>query len=164
MRNTIPILFVAVTVVVGCHSPSMVHNQTATPPVTVTALFRPILITTLGTHTSPDGTWRIRVSETSLELSRSAAYSDGKGLTMSGWDTDSPQGWTAHAAWLVFAETKSRVWAYDGNRSLMLLAYTSLGTNSSATLYNSPRFPCAVPTEVFARLSEPAQNEIQKDE
>lgn len=164
MRNTIPILFVAATVLAGCHSPSQVHTQKAAPTVAALPPFHPMLITVFGTHSSPDGTWRIRVSETSLELSRSAAYSDGKGLTISGWDTDSPQGWTAHAGWLVFAESKSRVWAYDGNRSLMLLVYTSLGTNSSATFYISPRLPCAVPMEVFSRLSEPAQNEIQKDE
>lgn len=162
--NIIPIVFIGATVLVGCHSPSIVHTQTAVLPAAAPAPFRPMLITTFGTHTSPDGTWRIGVSETSLDLSRSAAYSDGKGLTMSGWNTDSPQGWTAHAGWLIFTENKSRVWAYDGNRSLVLLAYSSFGTNSSATFYNSPRFPCAVPTEVFSHMSEPAQKDIQTNE
>jgi hypothetical protein len=166
MRNIIPIVFTAVTVLVGCHSPSMVHTQTAAPTVAAPPPFRPMLITTLGTKTSPDGTWRIGVSETSLDLSRSAAYSDGKGLTVSGWTTTgfgTASPWMAHAGWFVFIESKSRVWAYDGDRTLILDAYTSFGTNSSGATYSS-RFPCAVPTEVFSRLSEPAQKDIQKHE
>jgi hypothetical protein len=31
MRNIIPIIFVAATVLVGCHSPSMVQTKTAAP-------------------------------------------------------------------------------------------------------------------------------------
>jgi hypothetical protein len=163
MRNINPILFVAATLLVGCHSPSKAHTQrgVAAPPP-----FRPMLITTLGTKTSPDGIWRIGVSESSLDLSRSAAYSDGKGTTMSGWTTTgfgTAGPWAAHAGWFVYIESESRVWAYDGNHGLILDVETPSGPNSGGTIYSS-RFPCAVPTEVFSRLSERKQKEIQTRE
>jgi hypothetical protein len=133
MRYIIPIIFVAATLLVGCHSPSQIHTQAAAPPP-----FHPMLITTLGTKTSPDGIWRIGVSESSLDLSRSAA----------------------HAGWFVYIESEFRVWAYDGDRSLILQTETPSGPNSGGTTY-SGRFPCAVPAEVFSRLPEQKQKEIQ---
>jgi hypothetical protein len=165
MRNILPILFLAVTVLVGCHSASMVHTQTAAPTVAARPPFRPMLITTLGTNTTPDGTWRIAVSEASLDLSRSHA-AHGEGWTTSGWTTTgfgTASPWTAHAGWFVFIESEFRVWAYDGDRRLILKTYTSSGVNSSSTIYDSG-FPCVVPTEVFSRLSEPAQKAIEKHE
>ena len=165
MRNINPILFVAAAVLVGCHSPSLVHIQTAAPTVAAPPPFRPMLITSLGTNTTPDGTWRIAVSEASLDLSRSAA-AHGEGWRSSGWTTTgfgTASPWTAHTGWFVFIESESRVWAYDGDRLLILKAYTSNGRDSSSTIYDS-RFPCAVPTAVFSRLSEPAQKAIEKHE
>jgi hypothetical protein len=158
MRYIIPIFFVAATLLVGCHSPSQIHTQAAAPPP-----FHPMLITTLGTKTSPDGIWRIGVSESSLDLSRSAAYNDGKGMMMSGWTTTgfgTTSPWTAHAGWFVYIESEFRVWAYDGDRSLILQTETPSGPNSGGTTY-SGRFPCAVPAEVFSRLPEQKQKEIQ---
>jgi hypothetical protein len=163
MRNIIPIVFVAATVLVGCHSPATVHTQTATPAVAAPPPFRPMLITMLGTNTTPDGTWRIGVSEHSLDLSRSAS-AHGEGWTSSGWTTtgfgtDSP--WTSHEGWFVFIESESRVWAYDGDRALYLLTATANGGNSSSGVCGPSRFPCAVPIQVFSRLSEPAQRAIE---
>jgi len=83
MRYNIAVILLAATVLAGCHSPSPVHTQTAAP-----LPFRPMLITTLGTKTSPGGVWRIGVSENSLDLSRSAAYSDGEGNDGVGMDND----------------------------------------------------------------------------
>jgi hypothetical protein len=163
MRRIMPIVFVAASVLVGCHSPSMVRTQTAAPTVAVWPAFRPMLIATLGTNTSPDGTWRIGVSEHSLDLSHSAAHSDGKGMSMSEWTTTgfgTASPWTAHAGGFVFIESESRVWAYDGDRVLILNTETSNGPKSSGTTYSS-RFPSAVPTEVVSRLSEPAQKAIE---
>jgi hypothetical protein len=123
-------------------------------------------MTTLGTHATPDGTWRITVSAHSLDLSRSTAHSDGKGTTISGWTTTgfgTASPWTAHAGWFVFIESESRAWAYDGDRLLILDTETSNGNNSSGATYCG-RFPCAVPTEVFSRLSEPARKAIQAHE
>jgi hypothetical protein len=152
MRNIIPILFVAATVLAGCHSPSMVHTQTAAP-----APFHPMFITTRGTNTSPDGIWRVGVSAAgdSLDLSPHQSLK-GEGWTDSVWITDSPQGWKANAGWFVFIETESRVWAYDGDSHLSLLAVTP----TWGTWYGPSRFPCAVPTEVLSRLSELAPKAI----
>ena len=165
MRTLIPIIIVAAAVLVGCHSPSTVGTQTAAPTAAARPPFHPMLVTTLGVKTTPDGAWRVSVSKASLDLSHSIS-AHGEGWTTSGWDTtswrsdDRPQWWTAHAGWFVFVESESRVWAYSGDRILILLGYTTLsGTNSSATIYDS-RFPCAVPTEVFSRLSEPARRAI----
>jgi hypothetical protein len=165
LRYITSIIFVAATVLVGCHSPSLVHTQTADPIAPALPPFRPLLIATLGTNTTPDGTWRIGVSETSLDLSRSAA-AHGDGWTSSGWTTTgfgTASPWTAHPGWFVFTENESRAWAYDGDRSLILLTYASSGRNSSSTVYDN-RYPCAVPAEVFSRLSEPAQKSIQTHE
>jgi hypothetical protein len=166
MRNIIPILFVVATLLVGCHSPSKAHTQKVAPAVAALTPFRPMLITTLGTKTSPDGIWRIGVSESSLDLSRSAAYSDGKGTTMSGWTTTgfgTAGPWAAHAGWFVYIESDARVWAYDGDRSLILDAEMPSGPNSGGAIY-CDRFPCAVPSEVVSRLSERKQKEIQTRE
>jgi len=156
MRNIVPILFVAATVLVGCHSPSMLHTQTA-----ALAPFHPMFITTRGTNTSPDGIWRVAVSAAgdSLDLSHHQSLT-GEGWTNSVWTTDSPQGWMAQAGWFVFIESESRVWAYDGVRSLSLLTVTP----TSGAWYGPGRFPCAVPSEVFSRLSEPARKAIQTHE
>jgi hypothetical protein len=170
MRNTIPILFVAATVLVGCQSPSTVHTQTAAATVAAPAPFRPMLITTLGTNTTSDGAWQIVVSDPSLGLSHSAA-AHGEGWTGSGWITTSfpyptgmtgpNTGWTAQAGWFVFIESNFRVWAYDGDRLLMLQTYTPSTNGAAMVSYYSPRFPCAVPTDVVSRLSEKAQKVIQ---
>src|SRR5436190_6630952 len=127
MRNIIPVVFVAATALVGCHSSSRVHTQTAAPNVAAPPSFRPMLMTTLGTNTSSDGTWRIGVSEGSVDLSHSTGHDDGKGFTTSGWSTVSPQEWKAQTGWFVFVESGSRVWVYDGDRKLLLDTKTSSG-------------------------------------
>lgn len=168
MRYIIPILFVAATFLVGCQSPPVTSNQTAAAPPT----FRPMFVTTLGTNTTADGTWRIAVSDTSLDLSRSIGYGDGKGFKMSGWSTTTipaptkqAVGWTTtHQGWFVFAESESRVWAYDGDRLLVLHTYASSGNNSHEAIYYSGNLPCTVPTEVFSRLTERTQRDIQTHE
>jgi hypothetical protein len=161
MHNVIPTLFVAATALVGCQSPSMVQNQTAAATVEAPAPFRPMLITTLGTNTTPDATWRIGVSETSLDLSHSAA-AHGEGWTSRGWLTTGLDWWRCRAGWFVFTESESKVWAYDGDREVILLTYASSGKNSSSMIYDSHAgFPCAVPADVASRLSEPAQRIIR---
>jgi hypothetical protein len=167
MRTLIPIILVATTALVGCHSPTAIRTQPATPATKAPPPFRPTLVNMFGTHITPDGLWRVAASKASLDLSRSAS-AQGEGWTTSGWTTDSwqsgdkPQWWTAHQGWFVFIESESRVWAYSGDRLVTLLDYTALSaTNSSATIYCSPRFPCAVPAAVYSHLSEPARRAIE---
>jgi hypothetical protein len=163
MHHIIPVLFVVAAVLMGCHSPRVVPSQTTPSNVAAPPPFRPMLITTLGTNATPDGTWRVAVSEASLDLSHSYA-AHGEGWTTSGWTTTgfgTASPWTAQPGWFVFIESESRVWAYDGDRRLILKTYTSSGVNSSSCVYDSG-FPGAVPAEVFSRLSEPARKAIKK--
>jgi hypothetical protein len=168
MRNIVPILLGTATLLVGCHSPSAVHTQTAAAAAVAIPPFHPMLITNSCTRTSLDGTWRIGVSETSVAVSRFP------GLTGEGWPARSKEGestqsipWTAHKGWLVFAETHFRVWAYDGNRLLMLFTFSETWDKWSWAQGNSGSGPfygdagCPVPAEVFTRLSEQARKEVQ---
>ncbi|MCX6925159.1 MAG: hypothetical protein NT154_18395 [Verrucomicrobia bacterium] len=145
-----------------------VDIQTAAPAVAARPPFHPMLITTFGTH--PDGSWKIRVAEDSIDLGDI------------GFTPDS-HGWRAQAGWFVFIESDypalglylaraevSRVWAYDGDRRLHLHTATSNGSNSLAgaiyygvfrgTNFDS-NFPCAVPSEVISHLPEQRQKQIQ---
>lgn len=149
----------------GCHSPSRVPTQSSMANAPVRPLIRavpvgPMLITAHGTSLTADGAWRIEVSESSLAISRSNA-ARGEGWTGCGWITISSEGWRAQAGWFVFVENESNVWAYEGDRQLLLQRETSIGNQSTSTTYSS-RFPCAVPAEVIARLSEPARRAIQE--
>jgi hypothetical protein len=151
MRHIIPIVFVAATLLAGCrHRAPMVHTQTPARTVMAPLPTRSMLITVRGTNTSPDGAWRIVVSEvdSSIHLSR---------LTPSGSVTTSPQGWAAQEGWFAFIESESKVWAYDGDRALFLLT----ATPGLSGTYGPRSFPCAVPPQVFTRLSEPAQRAIE---
>ena len=154
MRYIIPIVCISTMLLVGCrHSTPMVHTQTPAQPMATPAPTRSLFITTRGSHTSPDHRWRVAVSEDdgSLHLSR---------LTDSGSATTSPHGWTAQAGWFAFIENESRVWAYDGDRALYLLT----ATQESSGLSGPRRFPCAVPPQIFSRLSEPARGAIEPHE
>lgn len=154
MRYIIPIVFVAATLLAGCqHSAPMVHTHTPARTVAAPPPTRSMFITMRGTNTSPDGAWRVVVSEadSSLHLSR---------LTPSGSVTTSPQGWAAQAGWFAFIESESRVWAYDGDRALYLLTATS----GFSEIWGPRRFPSAVPPQVFSRLSVPAQRDLETHE
>lgn len=161
MRKIIPTLLAAATLLAGCQSPLPAGTQTPTQTEAPSPPFHPMLITTRGTNTSPDGFWRVAVSAAgdSLELSHRTS-SKGPGWSTSGWVTDSPQEWRAHEGWFVCIESDSKVWAYDGDRYLSLLVVTP----SSGTWYGPSRFPCVVPAEVFSRLSESAQRAIKPHE
>jgi hypothetical protein len=164
MRTTIPIIFVAATALVGCHSPSTVHIQTATPTVAAPAPFYPRFITTLGTTTrSQDGIWRVSVSAAGdwVDLS----YCRGAGSAHPFWSTISvpgptapSQGWKAHAGWFVYVQDESRVWVYNGDSYLCLWENTC---NFGAFYPRPVSFPFAVPAEVLSRLSESAKKDTQ---
>src|SRR5262245_22949811 len=135
MRNIISSICISAWLFVGCrHSASTVHPQTPPRQIAAPSPTRSLFITTPGTHTSPDRRWRVAISEEegSLHLSR---------LTDTGSATTSPHGWMLHAGWFAFIENESRLWAYDGDRTLYLLTATS----ESSGLSGPRRFPCAVP-------------------
>lgn len=139
--------------------------QAAAPPPP----FHPMFITALGTNSSADGSWRIGVSEASLDFTRCMVSADEKGMAMSKYSSTitvpppvgQTVGWTTHKGWFAFIENESRVWAYDGDRLLVLWTEIVTGNNSSGAIYFNG-YPCAVPAEVFSRLSERAQQTIER--
>jgi hypothetical protein len=152
MRYTIPILFVAATLLVGCHSPSPVHTQAVAPPP-----FQPVFINVFGTFPTPDASWKIGVAEDSIDFARPASGEMSF--------TPDSRGWRAKPGWFVFIESESRVWAYDGDRQLYLDTETS---NAGSIYYGVFRatnfdsnFPCAMPAQVISHLPEQRQKEIQ---
>jgi len=128
----------------------------------VRPVFHPMLITAFGTNTSSDGTWRIGVSEMSLDLSRLGGFGEAVSSPVSSWSsTISPGGWKARAGWFVFIESKSNVWAYDGDDRLVLNVETMNGNSGPGGAIYENGYPCAVPDEVLSRLSEPAKKRIR---
>ena len=110
---------------------------------------KPLLINTVGTHGSAEEPWTIRVAEDgTLHVSRNRLYNH---------DTVSPMQWQARPGWCVFVENDLRVWAYDGHRNLWLLEVARSGT----TTHGPTRFPCAVPAEMKANLSEAARQALR---
>jgi hypothetical protein len=128
------------------------------------------------TQPSPDGSWRIGVSEDSIDFTRTGVG----GMAF----TPESRGWRARAGWFVFIENKSRAWAYDGGSQIYLQVFTAAGENNNfgGALYvgtffdesssgNNPHkaffesnFPCPVPVEVASHLPERKQKEIQAQE
>jgi hypothetical protein len=143
--------------------PGTAANAVAPPP------FRPMLIATPGTYPSPDGIWKIEVSDDSISFGR--AGGGGVGFA------PQPNGWRAQKGWFVFTETESRVWAYDGGSRIYLAAFSPSGSamyngsffespdgdNSSGAPIFRSNFPCAVPAEVISHLPERKQKEMHKD-
>jgi len=158
-RKLIPIGLAIATALAGCHSPSSTRATSSNPPAASPSCY-PMFVTTPGTHTSPDGLWQVVASPTgdSLDLTQIESSTE-EGRTRSAFSTVHVPGWTAKAGWFVFIESTSRVWAYDGERQLCLNTETS----GHGEFYHGPhKFPCAVPAQVFSRLSEPAQRVIEK--
>lgn len=157
MRKIIPILIVTAIALVGCHSPSTVHTKATAPAVAALPPFQPMFITMFCTQTLPDQSWKIGVSEDSIDFAHPASG----GLSF----TPDSHGWRAQAGWFVFVESKSRVWAYDGDRRLYLDAEASSGGAMyygifRATNFDS-NFPCAVPADVISHLPEQKKQELQ---
>ncbi|HEX3624343.1 MAG TPA: hypothetical protein VH280_02850 [Verrucomicrobiae bacterium] len=159
MRYIIPILIAAIALG-GCNVPSTVHTQTAAPTVAAPIPFCPMLITTLGTYPSPDGCWRIEVSEDAINFARPASGGGGLGFT------PNSHGWKTQAGWFVFAENESRAWAYDGGSRLYLVSFSPSGCGLSYGIFRGANFdcnfPCAMPPEVISHLPELKKKEIQK--
>ena len=146
MRDKIQIIYLAVT----CLLAPRIHAQTSAAPVTSQPAFEPKFISSfdhgLKTVTVTDGSWQITVSETSLQLSRPGSSEHYP--------------WNAHTGWFVFIESNFRVWAYDGSQWLLLSTVEKLGNSEGWTDYDTPKFPCAVPSKVYSRLSAAAQKAI----
>jgi hypothetical protein len=105
---------------------------------------------------SPAGTsWTVNVSaaDRKVHFIRHNTY-----VNASGSSEVIPSGWKANTGWLAFVENDVRAWAYDGDNNLILIV--ALGTKGEA-IYCAQDLPCAVPDEVFARLS-PAMRETVK--
>lgn len=129
------------------------------------------VVTQFGDHHSKDGIWLVSVSaaDYSLKLSREPspervaalnrdnilAFSTD-GVTNTFWFDD----WRARPGWFVLVEHDMRAWCYDGADFLWLLQVSPNGSSGS---YGPRCFPCAVPGQVLARLTDTARNAIIKE-
>jgi len=144
----------------GCTRPP---SQTTTTIITTNWL-----VTQFGEHQSPDGRWRVSVPEANhpFKLGRGeyldhvkAPMSNGTVATWTGalTNTYSTEGWKAQPGWFIFVEGASRAWCYDGSNYLWLLQVDATGSSGS---YGPRSFPCPVPPQVYARLSDSAQKAV----
>ncbi len=110
------------------------------------------LITTFGEH-SVGGIWEVRVPREDRTVEVGAYGASTK-----------PSEWRAQDAWFVFVENDRRVWAYDGDRDLLLFEVTKNPEGGPAgsvgTLSGPTKFDCPVPEAVLARLSDAARKAI----
>jgi hypothetical protein len=126
--------------------------RTLAPPTVVTNQ----LITTFGEH-PVGGIWTVRVpvEDRSVEV---GAYG---GFTK-------PSGWRAQAGWFVLVENDRRVWAYDGDRNLLLFEVTrnpeGSPEGSVGSLSGPTKFGCPVPEAVLTRLSDAARKAIKRND
>ena len=153
MRLVNSILLSAATLLVGCsHAPPLARTQTPAPVFIERLEPHQMFITTNGTTFSPDGLWRVIVSEAgdSLQVSRlDASGVSHAGLRLGG-------AWKAQPGWFAFIENDSRVWSFDGDRDVNLMIATPGHAECSG-----PPFSYAVPPPVFFRLSESARRTLK---
>jgi hypothetical protein len=139
---------------------------------TITAITTNWFITQFGQYRSPDGIWEVSVAaaDQPFKLVR-GQYLDhvrtvgSDGSTIATWtgaltNTYATEDWKARLGWFVYVENQSRAWCYDGSNYLWLLRVDSDGSSGS---YGPQSFPCPVPRQVYARLSDSAQKAIPKD-
>ena len=164
MRTFVILIFSLALFVTGC-GPSR-------PRPTSKATTTNWLVTQFGEHRSQDGVWRVSVPSAGcpVELARGghldrvpSSLSDGSVATWTGTLTNTymPGGWKAQPGWFVFVEDASRAWCYDGSNYLWLLRMDSDGSSGS---YGPECFPCPVPQQVRARLTDSAQRAITRDQ
>jgi len=164
MRNYTSFLTLLPLLIVGC---AHQQEQTSAPgqpgpvgsrpvqavpaPAVVTNQF----ITAFGQHRV--GIWTVRVpeEERTVEIGAYGGF-------------DMPSAWRAQAGWFVYVENEQRVWAYDGDRNLLLfdvLKNPDGGpAGSTGNLSGPTKFSCRVPGQVLTRLSDAARNAINRND
>ena len=118
-------------------------------------------ITTFGEH-SVGGIWKVRVPEQdrTFEIGRlwESSLPDQVGT---GSVSTKTSGWQAQAGWFVLVENDRRVWAYDGDRDLLLYEFTRTATGGVGCWSGPTKFDCMVPEAVLTRLSDAARKGIK---
>jgi len=142
---------VVVLVLVGCSPP---RSEQASAPTTNW------FVSQFGDHRSPDGVWHVSVpaENQTFRLTRGQFLNGGeiRGKLTNTYSTD---GWKAQSGWFIFVENPSQTWCYDGASFLWLLRMYPDGFSGS---YGLRCFPCPVPPQVYARLSDSAQKAIEQ--
>jgi hypothetical protein len=150
MKTLLSTLAILSVVTTGCRHAQPESQGTAANlgPAAVVPVAQALEITSVGTHTAPDGNWQVevRAEDGSLHISR---------LRPGVASTICVGGWTAQPGWFACIESGSKVWAFDGARHLSLTVHESQNAISETLIsYGPAQFPCAVPQEVIARLPE----------
>ena len=146
------------SLLVGCaHRKDLTSAPVKSPDAnarTPSALTRPaettnLLITTFGEH-STGGSWKVRVPEE--ERTVEVAWQGSSQV---------PSKWRAQAGWFVFVENERRLWAYDGDRDLLLFEFTPSAKGGVYSVSGPTNFGCLVPQMVLRRLSDDARKAIK---
>src|SRR2546423_1359628 len=117
MKNQITMLLLSAFIVGCAHSQ---RNITSTEVVPRPKPEAGLLLTGEASETLTD-VWRVQVLPDALQIYR---------LTATGNINSSPAGWRPSHGWFVFIENRQNVWAYDGDRSLLLLEYKEDGDHT----------------------------------
>jgi len=122
------------------------------------------LLTTFGEHLV-GGTWEVRVpeQERTLEVGSHWKWQLSDEAHTAGFNSK-PSGWRAQAGWFVLVENDLRVWAYDGDRDLLLYEFTRTPTGGAGCWSGPTKFGCAVPEAVLTRLSDAARKAIKPND
>lgn len=139
----------------------LLKRRISLPVPVVRPAFQPMLMTSFGTNTTSDSSYRIGAMESSLDICWLSGP-DAPGGPMLSWSSSiSPGDWKAKPGWFVYVQSHTNVWAYDGDRQLVLHTEVVSGNNTANGSMYPGNYPCPVPDEVFSRLSERKQKEIR---
>jgi hypothetical protein len=105
----------------------------------------------IGSYHNTESPWSVTVRE---DKPPQFAYKGDWGLVSS--TAVSPEGWLPHKGWFVCIEDKSRLWAFDGGKELLLVEVKKEGS----TLYGLETLPAPPPRDVIERLPDSIRKKL----
>jgi hypothetical protein len=168
--GVIPSFLALCGILTGCIDPAPVSSRSPNASSTATeaaqravpgaAIAQPMLITTPGVHTSPDGASRVEISGEDSRLHVTRLTHTDLGTSTA---TSTPEGWSAQPGWFVFIDSDGRVWAYDGNSGLLMYEVQRAGVSVSQTVWDA-NYPCPVPEPVLTKLRELSRKGLRHEQ
>lgn len=150
MKGTIPIMLLG-GILAGCSHPP---QKVSTAPPSQRVGSPQTLLMSGEFHEATTKAWRVKVSADKLEVQSMDPAGQGSVTTSSQWN--------AGPGWVAYIENDQRVWAYDGDRLLLLVEVERVDSNHSKLTKSGPtRFSVSVPPQVVGRLSDTARNAIK---
>ena len=157
----------------GCAHPKEQASKSTHFRDAAAGTFRPLaapsgltnqLITAFGEHWV-GGIWEVRVPEQERTFEVGSHWKQHfPNETSTAGFTSKISGWRAQAGWFVLVENDRRVWAYDGDRNLLLYEFTRTPTGGTGCWSGPTKFDCAVPEVVLTRLTDAARKAIKPND